>query len=267
MKCIFLLVLFSSFTCAKFLPSEKVPLDRLMVNVKAHFTEYGNQAEAHYLLGRLESLAFSGAADSLQVYRRSNDKQVPLVAFWSWVQEQTQAPPSATVLPMKTRDFFFSSIDHYRQAIALDSKEALYHFSLGWMAEQGQRFAAQLGLPPINLTSGDQTTWRLLAIREYQEAYRLSETPKDHIDPGPVLLVQSGKALIANLQSEIQGTAIKGLSSRTKILLREQEPSNRDGPSQRRTHRSSASCHNASGFFNAAGCSPHGPSVLLHGHL
>ncbi len=221
MKVGFLLLLFSSFACAKFMRGEKVPLDRLVENVTANFAEYANQADAHYLLGRLESLAFSGEADSLEVFGRSDEQQLPVVATWSWVQEKTQAPPSATVLSTKTQELFFSSVEHYRQAIALDSKEALYHFSLGWMAEQAQRFAAQLGQPPRNLTGSDPTTWRLLAIREYREAYRLSEMAKDHIGPGPVLFVQSGQALIANLQREIAERKSKAPSKSDKTFIAE----------------------------------------------
>ena len=80
------------FASAMFIHGEKVPLERLMSNVKAHFAAYENQAEANYLLGRLESLAFSGEADTVEVLGSSDIQKLPYVASWSWVQENTKAP-------------------------------------------------------------------------------------------------------------------------------------------------------------------------------
>ena len=134
-KALLLFLLMPVFAPAKFVTGEKVPLDRMIANVKSQFREYENKAEAHYLLGRLESLAFSGEADSVAVFRHEGERQLPQVAFWSWVHEQSEAPPQAP-LSANAVDLFFSSVEHYRQAIALDSREALYYFSLGWMAEQ-----------------------------------------------------------------------------------------------------------------------------------
>jgi hypothetical protein len=151
-----------------------VPLARLMKNVNAHFATYQNHAEANYLLGRLESLAFSGEAKSVVVFPREDKKQLPGIAFWSWVQETHKTPIPTEVLSKRAHALFFSSIAHYQQAIALDLNNPLYHFSLGWMAELGQRFVLQVGAP---LSSA---SWRMMAIHEYQEASRLSPVRTDY---------------------------------------------------------------------------------------
>lgn len=183
MRAVFLLSLLPAFACGLFLSWPEVPVDRLKTNVKAHSAESGNPAEAQYLLGRLDSLAFSERVRS----------------------QKTAGPPRSTkVMPTKIRDLFFSSIEHYRQAIALSPESALYHFSLGWMADEALVFYPQLRSPPTNLIANDRTmTWRLLAIREYREAYRLSNVKVDYVGPGDVLAAQSGRALIADLSTEV----------------------------------------------------------------
>ena len=165
MKCVFLLVLFSSFTCAKFSPSEKVPLDRLMVNVKKHFTEYGNQAEAHYLLrsarksGVQRSSRLSG---SLSAFKRQAGHARCLLVLGSG--DRPRGPAVRNSVADEDEGFFLLEYRSLpsgdrtrfeRSAVPLQS----------WLdgRTERQRFAAQLRLPPINLTSGDQTTWRLLA--------------------------------------------------------------------------------------------------------
>jgi hypothetical protein len=197
MKAIASFLLLSSLAIAMFMHGEKVPVERLMANVKAHFAAYLNKAEADYLLGRLESLAFSGEAESVEVMGPSDNEQLPHVPFWAWVQETSHAPVPLQTLSPRTRELFLSSIEHYRQAISLDSSQALYHFSLGWMAEQGQQFVSEIGSPADKITS-----WRMLAIREYQEASRLAPTPTTQ-GIGPLVAAQSRLALIGVLREEI----------------------------------------------------------------
>ncbi len=197
-------MLLSCLASAMFISGEAVPVQRLMANVKAHFATYENRAEAHYLLGRLESLAFSGEADSVSVFGNQDNQQLPRVTFWSWVQENSDASASRPVFSPQTRELFFSGSDHYRRAIELNSNNALYHFSMGWMEDQSQRFISQVGSPPATLTGdGKHTTWRMLAIHEYQEATRLSPVPTRGLDPGPVLAEQSREALIFLLREEV----------------------------------------------------------------
>lgn len=207
----------------KWAPTEKVPLDRLMANVRSQFAQYPDQAEAHYLLGRLESLAYSGQADSVQVFRAGADDGLPPVAFWSWVQETADNSARPTSVTAATRDLFFSSIEHYHQAIALNSTRSLYHFSLAWMAEEGQRLGGQLGVHPADLSIGNTSlTWRMLAIREYDLAESLEGEP-NQVGPGRVLALEAGRALVDVLRAEIQERKARALSERDKAFVADAE--------------------------------------------
>jgi hypothetical protein len=201
-----LLLSLTALLGAHFPRGQKVPLDRLRKNVAAQFSEYRNPAEAHYLLGRLESLAFSEAADSVEVFPGPGHAALPRVAVWSWVQENNQTPSPPRLAP-QSKELFFSSIGHYRQAIALDPRNPLFRFSMAWMEQQGQRFVSEIGPPkPPLAPEGETTSWQTLAIRSYREAYRLAPTPT-RMGLGPQISVQAGQALIAALTADNNPTA------------------------------------------------------------
>lgn len=201
-----MLILMPLIGLAMFVHGEKVPIDRLITNVKAHFSEYTDQAEAHYLLGRLESLAFSQKVDFVEVRNRGR-AQPPYIAFG---HEPNPLLRSDLPLTPKTKQLFASSLEHYRQAITLDPKQPLYNFSFGWMADQAEHLASRGGPLPSTLS------WRRIAIQEYQKAWELSRLTTTRLDPGPVVAVDAAQALIVDLEAEIK-LAPSSLEDRTLL--------------------------------------------------
>jgi transporter family-2 protein len=79
-------------------------------------------------------------------------------------------------MPPAARNHFFESLKNYAKAVELRPKEPLYHFSLGWMNEQGARFSKDLSQPAYH--------WLDAALIEFRAAYRLAPAPLIEISPG-----------------------------------------------------------------------------------
>ena len=75
-----ILLLSSHFAVAMFMPGERVPIDRLLQNVRARLSDYPNPDQAQYLLGRLESLAFSSKVTTVNVMRSRDPNELPRLA-------------------------------------------------------------------------------------------------------------------------------------------------------------------------------------------
>src|SRR5437867_3561449 len=145
-----------------FLSGTQVPLDRLLQNVEANLDNYPDRAEAHYLLGRLHSLAFSEMTRTTSVYAQPGN--LPVLDDRSYTGPAR--PPEKSSLSAEARTHFERCLENYRKAIGQKPASALYHYSLGWIAEQAISFASELRA---------DNNWQQLALNEYREAYRLSK--------------------------------------------------------------------------------------------
>lgn len=115
-------------------PLRTLPIDRLMRNTIARLRQNPGDAASYYLLGRLHSYSFTDAT----VVPENRD-----LRYVGPVRD------SGASLPPGAKDHFVESLRNYQKAVDLKPEQPVYHFSLGWMNEQGARFSKDLGLPPL----------------------------------------------------------------------------------------------------------------------
>jgi hypothetical protein len=185
---------------------EPVPLNRLIRNVSRFVARRPNDARGHYTLGRLYSLAFARGIMDVDVIKKdwSTKKPLPLPGF----------PPYTTILEKSTGErqmpavhrFLFQSGRHYRRAIQLAPREALYWLGLGWMLEQGISHAGKVDAPflmkPARLSANQ---WRDHALAAYRRAYALTrevDLKKERLGPekDTSISLEAGEGILRLLQ-------------------------------------------------------------------
>jgi hypothetical protein len=156
---------------------EPVPIARLIQNVGRYVTKNPKDARGHYTLGRIHSLAFAGATGEIEVIAKHSQTgaALPLPGFPRYESVQTAIPSTLRNLDQPTKVHLVECLLHYRRAVELSPKEALYNLGLGWMLEQGARFAQQVGPPPGNkLGKPTPENWKAEALALYRRAYKLT---------------------------------------------------------------------------------------------
>jgi hypothetical protein len=145
------------------------PIERLLPNVKRHVERNPKDAHGHYVLARLHSLAFAKGIKA-RVYYYTN-KPLDFSPYEMFLQERRKelGEPDQEAL-----NHLAESIRHYRIAVQLKQKEALYWLGLGWVLEQGIKFADKLQAPFLEkpkIVSSEE--WRKEALNAYRQAFRL----------------------------------------------------------------------------------------------
>lgn len=153
---------------AKWARPVSAPLDRLLKNAEVKVKAEPKSAFAHYLVGRLRSLAYAYDSNEVQVY--DPDKTPRFPPF-----QGVQVPFSRRdrKLTAKTQAHLISSIGHYARATELEPSNGLYWLGYAWMLEQGALWAGQL---PKKAATGWPTDtsvlgWEAAAGQAYRKAY------------------------------------------------------------------------------------------------
>lgn len=164
---------------AKWMRPMSVPLKRLLENAEAKAKKDPKSADAHYLVGRLRSLAYASDAKMVEVYDPDKDLRFPP---YSGVAVPYSRPQDA--LGPTARAHLISSIGHYAKAVEYAPNDPLYRLGYGWMLEQGSRWTSALPKQatgwPAKLTPA---AWIQAAGAEYRRAYELSkeaDAKKEH---------------------------------------------------------------------------------------
>ena len=111
---------------------EPVPVDRLIQNVSRIVAERPKDAEAHYTLGRLNSLAYAKEGAQVPVVKRDGDPD-RLPGFGA-MDSVLIAPERAPGQPDESaKRHLRDSIREYRRATEIDHKKPLYYLGLGWL--------------------------------------------------------------------------------------------------------------------------------------
>ncbi|HTQ86475.1 MAG TPA: hypothetical protein VMI93_09705 [Candidatus Solibacter sp.] len=175
--------------------SEPVPVRRLVKNIQSYIDVHPNDAQGYYVLGRVHSRAFAEGTETLTTYQprgtfsagENPSASLPEVSGPEQsIEEQRRkgiaAPDSEAIVHLT------ESIRNYRRAVQLGPREALYFLGLGWMLEQGIRYAEQVEAPftdkPARVA---QTEWRKQALVAYRRAYALridADMKKEYFGPG-----------------------------------------------------------------------------------
>jgi hypothetical protein len=139
-------------------PDETVSLDRLLENGLQRIEAAPDDHEAYYVLGRAYSLAYALSQQEFDVRERSieaaeGEDASPPPAYALHYPEQVTRMPLVTTLTQLDEarvHYVVDAIVYYR--IARDKRPAkertgLYDLSLGWMFEEGAKFAAEIPFP------------------------------------------------------------------------------------------------------------------------
>lgn len=147
---------------------QPVPLERLFRNVSEHVRQNPKDAQGHYTLGRLHSLAFARSMPEARV--KEEPGKLPGFPPYESIQVQPQnAKPSEAALK-----HLLQSIRSYTAATELDPKRSLYWLGLGWMLEHGAPHADRVPAPWLKeMAKKPETEWLDRSVEAYRKAYNL----------------------------------------------------------------------------------------------
>lgn len=129
-------IVFAAALCtplaAKFAnPTEPLPVDRMIKNAQAWIKEKPDDAQGHYVLGRIHAMAWA-YGPQITVIKPADDKSLP--GFASFQEIQVRHPDKAPT--QEDIDHLGQSLEAYPRAIALDAKNALYELGYAWMLQE-----------------------------------------------------------------------------------------------------------------------------------
>lgn len=119
---------------AMFMQVDKdVPLKDILPQIQKRVKDNPKDAHAHYLLGRIHSLAWATGGDQVRLVPAKGEDELPTFAPYASVQisrQKQEKPDEAALKHLAT------SVEHYRKAVELDEKNGLYRLGYAWMLEQ-----------------------------------------------------------------------------------------------------------------------------------
>lgn len=195
--------------------TEGVPTVRLIENVSRYVQEHPEDAEGHYTLGRIHSLAFAMDAEKLDVIpagSKYKQGKAELPGFASYQSIQVTPPKADNPLSDSARRHLLASVASYEKATKLAPQNALYKLGLGWMREQGAPFLVKSDKQP---EAGEPThseraaKWRAQALDAYRESYELAlevDSKKQGLGPAAdsAISVEAGEGILRILSAKAE---------------------------------------------------------------
>ena len=150
------LFLFARDANAIFLTRPKmVPVARLSTNVEVVLKKNHKNAQAHYVLGRLHSMAFAWRTDKVEISelfgKPLKPNPLPIFAPYRSVIVKVTAKPHTLKLEHLLN--LEASIRHYQMAFKLDPKNTKARLGLAWMYETAQKVAVAIRNAPAQAKS------------------------------------------------------------------------------------------------------------------
>jgi hypothetical protein len=179
-----------------------VPIARLSENVEAVLKKNPKDAQAHYVLGRLHSMAFAGRTDTVEISEpfRKPPKPNPLPGFAPYRSILVKPPAKPPTLKLGHLLNLEASLRHYQMAIKLDPKNTKARLGLAWMYETGQKVAVAVKNAPaqakalpktqqdrLKALAGGVDQWEANAMNYYREVLKKagpSDLKKGFAGPG-----------------------------------------------------------------------------------
>jgi hypothetical protein len=163
-----------------------VPVETLLPNLEQQARANPNDAQAHYVLGRVHSLAFASGAKTVSVVPKEGQRgNVGWFASYSTIRVPLS---DADKMTPERRQHLRRSIEEYEEAVRLAPDNALYHLGLGWMYETASTLSG----------SDKMDEARVKAIRTYRTVVKLraeAERKMGHVGPGTDTLLAREAAL------------------------------------------------------------------------
>jgi len=170
---VFTLMLCSAGAWAMFMAPQGTPVDRLVKNISAYVMEHPDDANAHYLLGRVHALAFQHNRDVVGTYPKRGNQEggLPNVAddhlqrYLRTVEPQPRPQPEGraprrgrggepveanTLTEQQKVEHLAASIESYLKAIELDATQAHYHNGLAFVLDKGREYAGRVAPPKLD---------------------------------------------------------------------------------------------------------------------
>ncbi len=148
-------IMFASIGHARWASPKNVPVDRLITNITKYVTENPDDAQGHYILGRVHSLAFTMKSPNIGVWSESklrrSSKPLPEIADrsfqfrTSWELEQN---PELRLPEAELRIHLKAAIESLSRAVELDANVEHYELTLAYTLELGSPFASYVDSAP-----------------------------------------------------------------------------------------------------------------------
>lgn len=126
---------------AIFLQPPSVPADRLIKNISAYLEDNPDDAEAHFLLARVHYIAFVHRSTTIKANKEGSDKELPSIVD---PRQQWADKDAEKIDEDKAVAHARAAIASFKQAIALDEDNALYHLGLAGIYEQAAPLAKMI---------------------------------------------------------------------------------------------------------------------------
>lgn len=195
----------ASSASAMFLRPPQVPTERLIRNITAYLQANPNDAEAHFLLARVNYIAFVHRSPTIQANDEGNDQRLPKITD-PRLQGHDRNDPK--ISEAKAIEHARAAVQLFRKAITLDEKKALYHLGLAGVFEQAAPLAQKIGPPdtlkPVTEKLPEQTAdaprmYASEAVKHNLIAYRMDRKAAlaaDHVfHPFFPTAYEAGKAV------------------------------------------------------------------------
>ena len=144
-----------------------VPVERLVTNLTARVAENPDDAQAHYTLARIHSMAYALGTTNVGVVEAEEAGGMPEFAPY----QSVRLAHKPFKLTDERLDHFTKSVAHYQLATELAADQPLYWLGLAWMLDDGSAFAAEIGAPDgilpeaaLNTEQRDRATDILLQL-------------------------------------------------------------------------------------------------------
>ncbi len=178
---------------------EEVPVDRLLKNCAAWVETHPDDAHAIYVLGRLHAIAFvQGETSPLAVPKGEGEAAGPPDVWGTSFRDLEAAAVAA--FEEARRKHLTDAIECHRKATKLGGDVAEHWLGLGWLLDEGAKYAEAVG--------GKPSEWKEEALGAYRKAYEMSvEGDLALKSIGPMERTMSVEAAqgIARLLKELRG--------------------------------------------------------------
>lgn len=136
-----------------FMRAPEAPVQRLLDNLHAYLHEHPDDAEAHFLVARVNYIAFANQSPTIRSMGEGSAEELPGIVDpkIQWIPEEHQTLDEDALVAHAR-----AAIVHFMQAIARDADNALYRLGLAGILEQSADYADLIG--PLDDLAPDEDT-------------------------------------------------------------------------------------------------------------
>lgn len=174
-----------------FMRAPEAPVQRLLDNLHAYLHEHPDDAEAHFLVARVNYIAFANQSPTIRSMGEGSAEELPGIVDpkIQWIPEEHQTLDEDALVAHAR-----AAIVHFMQAIARDADNALYRLGLAGILEQSADYADLIG-PLDDLAPDEDTEEPKAPVRITKD----DDAPEDDDDGQPLYDTYIDRAIDENL--------------------------------------------------------------------